>query len=87
MILRVGDFITYWGREDGVKIIAFTGYNCKEGPIGIEYLPWRVEEKQWAIPLISLRGNPRHIIAYPTGVPNYGEHICWSSVRLCNHPN
>ena len=35
--LRVGDFITYTGRPDGVRIDEFTGRATDEGPIGMTY--------------------------------------------------
>ena len=79
LILEIGDFISYWNREEGVKITNFTGYEKSPGPIGFEYLPWI--GNRFETPLISLRGNPRHVIAYPTGFSNYGEHINWLSIR------
>ena len=74
--LSRGDCISFDGRECGVKIEKFVG--GEDGPIGMEYLPWRGDH--WASPTISLRGNPRIIICYPTGYPNYGQHINWESV-------
>ena len=82
MILRIGDFITYNGRPDGVRIEEFTGgFDNSKGPIGMTYLPWRKEEQQWATPKWNLKGNIRHIIAYPCGIERYGEHIDWNTVR------
>lgn len=82
--LNVGDFITYEGRPDGVRIEEFTHKKTDpRGPIGMIYLPWRAEGK-WATPTFTLRGNPRHIIAYPVGIDNYGEHIDWNTVELVN---
>jgi hypothetical protein len=56
--LRVGDFITYKRRPDGVKI---TGFISKQtdtrGPISLTYLPWRVNEKQWGPTVFTLKGN------------------------------
>ena len=84
MTLNVGDFITYEGRPDGVRIEQFTHKKSDpRGPIGFVYLPWRAEGK-WATPIFNLRGNPRHIIAYPVGIDNYGEHIDWNNVKLLN---
>ena len=82
LILKKGDFISFWGLETGVKITKFTGQSDEPGPIGMEYLPWR--GNRWATPVMTLRGNPRHIIAYPTGLQHYGEHIKWYTVRLLN---
>jgi len=80
LILKIGDFISYWGREEGVKITGFTGYGDEPGPIGFEYLPWLGD--RFALPIFSMKGNPRHVIAYPTGLPKYGEHINWYSIRI-----
>jgi len=80
LILKKNDFISFWGQETGVKITKFTGHVDEPGPIGMEYLPWR--GNRWATPIFSLRGNPRHIITYPTGTRHYGEHIKWYSVKL-----
>lgn len=82
--LRVGDFITYEGRPDGVRIEGFTGQRTEEGPIGMTYLPWKKEESRWATVAWSLRGNVRHIIAHPCGMMKYGEHIVWDTVELLN---
>ena len=82
--LRVGDFITYEGRPDGVRIEGFTGERTEQGPIGMTYLPWRKEESRWATVVYSLRGNMRHIIAHPCGTMKYGEHIIWDTVELLN---
>ena len=83
--LCVGDFITYTGRPDGVRVEEFTGSLDKEGPIGMTYLPWRKQEQKWATFAWSLRGNIRHIIAYPSGIEHYGEHIDWESVEFMNN--
>jgi len=82
LILKKGDFISFWGYEDGVKITNFSGLKDSLGPIGFDYLPWW--GNQWAEPMFGLRGNPRHVIAYPTGISHYGQHIHWYSVRLLN---
>jgi len=76
MILCVGDFITYKGRPEGVRIENIIGTQ----PIGFEYLPWR--GTRWATPVFSLRGNPRFIIMYPHGIEHYGQHIDWNTVEL-----
>jgi hypothetical protein len=80
LILKVGQFITYEGRLDDVRIEEFTYSNS--GPIGFIYLPWRGE--RWGTPAISLRGNPRHVICYPHGYSHYGQHINWETVKLVN---
>ena len=80
LTISVGDFITYDGRPDGVKIESFTYATEKNGPIGFTYLPWRKEEKRWASYLYSLRGNVRHVIAHPHGFDHYGEHIHWDTM-------
>ena len=81
--LSIGDFITYDGRNgEGVKIVDFT-WKCSDdrGPIGMIYLPWRSGEKRWAKLAWSLKGNMRHIIAFPVGINHYGQLINWDSVQ------
>ena len=85
VILSIGDFITYRGRPDGVRIEEFTGRLDQEGPMGMTYLPWRKEESKWASYLWSMRGNVRHIIAFPCGMQHYGEQIEWNTVSLLNN--
>ena len=96
LILNVGDCITYksfcdeLSRPDGVIITTFTSKNFNSepsvGPIGMTYLPWRKDEKKWANPSFGMRGDSRHIICYPTGMPHYGQHIDWESVKLIPNP-
>lgn len=83
--LKVGDFITYDGRPDGVRIEGFT-YKSTDprGPIGLTYLPWRLLEQRWASISWSFKGNTRHLIAFPVGAPHYGEQVEWDSVTLMN---
>ena len=86
--LKVGDFITFKGRQDtsaGVRIDEFTWKSSDDrGPIGLVYLPWRSAEKRWATPLCSIKGNPRHLIAFPVGSQHYGQQIDWETVELMN---
>jgi len=82
MILTVGDFITYEGRNEGVRIERFAG---DAGPMGFEYLPWR--GTRWATAVMSLRGNPRFIICYPYGTEKYGQHIDWNTVTIGGRPD
>jgi hypothetical protein len=85
MRLYVGLFFKYEARTSGVRLMRFTMKDSDtRGPIGIEYLPWREEEKRWATPLWSLRGNTRHLITPPVGMIHYGEHIDWNTVELVN---
>lgn len=81
LIIKKGDFITYAGREMGVKVLSFIG-NDPKGPIGMDYLPWRGD--RWATPQFSLRGSTRVIICYPVGIPHFGQHIDWNTVELLN---
>ena len=84
-ILKVGDYITYEGRNGtGVMIIQICGYKEDEGPIGIRYLPWR-EDGRWATQQFSLRGDMRFIICYPSGMMHHGQHIIWNTVENINH--
>lgn len=79
--LSVGTLIQYKGRPGGVKI---TGFSSKDtdtrGPIGVFYLPWRGDH--WAEMAWSMKGNPRHLIAFPVGSQHYGEQIEWDNVNL-----
>lgn len=89
-IFKVGDFITYEGRNGtGVMIIGFNGYKEDSGPIGFRYLPWRVdptcETGRWATTHMTLRGDSRFIICYPVGFSHYGQHIKWNTLELINH--
>jgi hypothetical protein len=85
--LKEGDCITYDGRRpDTVRIERFTNGKPDIGPIGVQYLPWRAEEKRWATDRYTMRGNARNLIAYPCGLNHYGEHINWNSVELVENP-
>ena len=86
--LKVGDFITYKGRtegSEGVRIEEFTWKSSDDrGPIGMIYLPWRAAEKRWATVAWSMKGNLRHIIAFPVGAPHFGQQIDWETVIFMN---
>jgi len=81
LLLSVGDFITYEGRPHGVRIDSFTHKYDQEGPIGFTYLPWRPEGRRWATFSFGIKGNDRHVIAYPCGMPHYGQHINMNSIE------
>ena len=81
LLIQVGEFITYKGREHGVVVERLIGNTV--GPWGMEYLPWRGE--RWATATFSLRGNPRFIICMPHGVEKYGQHIDWNTVEHVNN--
>jgi len=81
--LSVGTLIRYRGRPDGVKITGFTSKKSDiRGPIGLLYLPWRGD--RWAEVVWTLKGNPRHLIAFPAGAQHFGQQIDWNSVELLN---
>jgi hypothetical protein len=83
LTLSVGDFITYEGRPEGVKITCFTRKDSDtRGPIGLCYLPWRPKETRWATEVWTLKGNPRHLIAFPVGLKHFGEQCDWNTVEL-----
>jgi len=85
MTLSVGDFITWGGRADGVKITYFTHKESDpRGPIGMCYLPWRPKEFRWASEVWTLKGNARHIIAFPVGADHYGEQLNWDLIQFKN---
>lgn len=81
LLVQIGEFITYKGREGGVRVDKFIGNSV--GPWGMEYLPWR--GARWATPEWSLRGNQRFIICLPYGVEKYGQHIDWNTVEHVNN--
>lgn len=85
LIIKIGDFVSCKSRDTGFKIINFTGREDASGPIGIIYLPWRSEQQKWATPLFTLRGDPRHIICYPCGIPHFGQHEPFNSFELLNN--
>lgn len=79
--ISVDTLLTWPQRPMGVKV---TGFSSKEsdtrGPIGIYYVPWRGDhwvEVEW-----TLKGNPRHLIAFPVGSIHYGEQIEWNNVTI-----
>jgi hypothetical protein len=80
--IRVGDYITYEGRHLGVRVECFVGSASDIGPIGMEYLPKRADG-QLAVPVWSMRGNPRFLICWPAGARKYGQHINWDTVEIC----
>ena len=88
-ILKIGDFVTWDGRDDsGVIIIKFYGNENSIGPIGFTFLPWRDdpdrENGRWASPVITLKGDPRFMICYPEGNSHFGLHMNWSSLEIIN---
>ena len=81
---EVGSVVWFEARGDqGVIITNFFG--DENGPRGLEYLPWRDDEKRWATVQMSLRGNPRFIICHPHGSAHYGQHIAWTTLRKAQH--
>ena len=79
--LSIGTLIKYKERSGFVKITGFTSKSTDtRGPIGLTYLPWRGD--RWATIVWTFKGNPRHLLAYPVGVPHYGEIIDWDYVEL-----
>jgi hypothetical protein len=86
--LKVGDFITFKGRPEGSEGIRIEEFTWKSsdprGPIGLIYLPWRSDEKRWATLVWTIKGNPRHLIAFPVGAQHYGQQIDWETVTHMN---
>jgi hypothetical protein len=79
LTLSVGDFIGYDGSEYGAVIREFTGKD-PAGPIGMIYLSRR--EDRWATKQYSLKGDPRHAICPPIGIPHFGIHLNWNSMHI-----
>lgn len=85
LLLYPGICITWDGREDYVKIVNVLGRECDEGPRGFSFLPWR-KEGRWATPHITLRGDARFAICYPTGFPHYGLHLPLHTIKTYEAP-
>ena len=83
-ILKIGDCIIYKSRELPVRIDRFVGKDDEPGPLGFEFLPWRGD--RWATIAFGLRGNPRFIICPPVGLPHYGQHIDWDTIKIVPIP-
>ena len=62
-------------------------HNKDKGPIGITYLPWIEDENKFADVSWSIKGNKRFIVCYPEGMRNYGRHIDWDMLEVCEPPN
>jgi hypothetical protein len=79
--ISVGTILTHPGRPLGIKITGFSQkLTDKRGPVGIYYLPWR--GNRWADVAWSIKGDPRHLIAFPVGTVHYGEQVDWETVEL-----
>ena len=61
-------------------------HNKDKGPIGITYLPWIEDENKFADVSWSIKGNKRFIVCYPEGMRNYGRHIDWDMLEVCEPP-
>jgi len=85
VVFKQGDFISYEGREHGVKVVDIRFVSTEPGPRGFEYLPWRHDEQRWATPIFAGLGRqPRFVICYPSGTSSWGQHINWDSFNLLN---
>ena len=79
LTLSVGDFIGHDNSTYGAVIVEFTGTD-PEGPIGMIYLSRKID--RWAKREFGIRGDPRHAICHPVGLPHYGVHPNWNSVFI-----
>jgi len=79
-LFAVGDFVWFDSREEGAGVVIREMYGNQKGPIGMTYLPWRYEKNCWASTLMTLKGDPRFIVCYPTGLTHYGQHVNWLSM-------
>jgi hypothetical protein len=87
-LYRVGDTVQSSDRTDfAVVITEIIGYYDDVGPLGFIYLPWRDEEKRWASKAMTLKGDPRFVVCYPSGNRCYGQHIDWKTFRHAEHPD
>jgi len=83
LLFQQGDFVSFEGREDGVKIVHIRSAEDDAGPRGFEYLPWRAQEQRWATPIIVvLSKQPRFVVCKPSGNSTWGQHIDWETFAL-----
>ena len=85
LLLYPGICMIWDGRKDYVKMVDVIGREEDSGPRGFTFLPWR-KEGRWATPQISLRGDARFAICYPTGFPHYGLHLPLHTITLYEAP-
>ena len=93
IILQKGSWIKILdiGNESSNKCIIDYVFHSKKndkdkGPTGITYLPWIENENKFSDVSWSIKGNKRFIVCYPEGMRNYGRHINWDDVELCEPP-
>ena len=89
--LEKGSWVKIPGSDGTSKCIIDNLFHSKnkdeaKGPIGITYLPWLENECKFAVVSWSMKGNRRFIVCYPEGIHNYGRHIEWDKVELCEPP-
>lgn len=85
VILGPHDTITWNTRKNTyVKIVDVFGTQKDEGPRGFTYLPW--VDGKWASPVITLRGDARFVLCYPSGLRHYGLHINLHTIQKDDVP-
>lgn len=85
LLLYPGICITWEGRDEYVKIVDVLGKESEKGPRGFTYLPWR-KEGRWATQHVTLRGDSRFIVCYPSGTIHYGLHIPLDTIEVYEAP-
>lgn len=84
--ISIGTIFQYSQRKEPCKVTSFTfKASDPRGPIGITYIPWR--GTHWATLLWTLKGDSRHIIAFPVGMPHYGQQIDWNTFEIVTDKN
>ena len=88
VVYGLGDTVWYSDRKDvAILITGIIGREDDNGPKGFTYLPWRDEEKRWASKLLSLKGDARFVVCYPSGNLSFGLHIDWTTFCHKEHPD
>jgi hypothetical protein len=82
ILLQSGDHVAMEvGNRQYERVkINFIGRLTELGPRGFTYLPWRGD--RWATPVVTLRGDVRFAICFPSGAPHYGRHMTPGTLQL-----
>jgi len=85
IILGPHDTITWDARKNTYcKIVNVFGKENDEGPRGFTYLP--CIDGKWSSPIVTLRGDARFIICYPSGLRTFGIHINLHTIKKDDVP-
>jgi hypothetical protein len=87
LILSIGDCFTFdyeiVKRSNDICVVTqFTGYKNDSGPIGFNYVPWKIKENRWDF--VIWGKNSRHLICMPCGIGYFGDVINWETLQIVN---